>query len=208
MRSSVKMGNAVSSARTTASSGTSDSVVVNVRLPATCASRTSRERRAAKFSTSRARSSIGAMAASRAGSHGACRVANRWNALSGIIDHAPDIAPAHGTVARNLHARQRLWQKYTWASDNYRNTSWISSFSITRGTDQRVRWPTASPPGSTACAVPARVCGPCRPWHQARKSRRHQFRQPVRRMSNLPTSNPAARSPWARPRASATWPRR
>src|ERR1700733_4028847 len=43
-----KIGNAVNSANATVASGTSESTVVNVRLPATCATRSSPVRRATK----------------------------------------------------------------------------------------------------------------------------------------------------------------
>jgi len=54
-RYSANSGKTANTDSATASSGTIDSVEVNVRPPATCASRTSRARRTANASTSRAR---------------------------------------------------------------------------------------------------------------------------------------------------------
>jgi len=64
-RSSANSGKAVNSASSTASRGTSDSMVVKVRLAAAWSSRTSRAWRAAKFTTSPAHSRRGRSVARR-----------------------------------------------------------------------------------------------------------------------------------------------
>src|SRR5450830_1464245 len=199
-RKVLNRGNAVKTARAMVNIGTSDKMVVKVRLPATCGKRSSLSRRAAKRNRSRNwERDKPCMGFKKISDMKQSKTKQAWQTVS----HPK----GRFTLAKHAHRKHSdeqikapiipTWQKHP-------SPYW---FSTTPDTVPPANWPNSLPREWKVCLAATHACAPYLQYLRSLKRLLRTSRAKVRLMLKYWISNNAPDWRWVRPHALAIWPR-